>query len=359
MATTYRTDAGRGAARVSSEILDRLPPHNLDAEKGVLGSILLDPQMADDVAVVVRADDFYAEANQKLFAHLLAMHDEGGRIDATLLLERLTAAGDLELIGGAAYLAEVVHSVPHAANAVYYAEIVRDKATLRALIHASTEILRDAYEPTLDPREMLGRAEEMIFAVHDQRSTDQITTHPRPDGRGLRPHRRPHGRHGGGRRPHRLHRSRQSDRRPARLGIDRAGRPAQHGEDRPGHEYRRVRHHQVQGADVVREPGNGPARIGPADALLAGADRRQQVPQRIPFGRRPQEAGPGLGQAEHGPAVHRRHALPHLHRNRRLRPAAEAQTEPRAGGDRLPAIDPARTIPATSGRSRWPRWPGG
>jgi replicative DNA helicase len=131
--------------------------------------------MADDVAVVVRADDFYAEANQKLFAHLLAMHDEGGRIDATLLLERLTAAGDLELIGGAAYLADMVHSVPHAANAVYYAEIVRDKATLRALIHASTEILRDASEPTLDPREMLGRAEEMIFAVHDQRSTDQIT----------------------------------------------------------------------------------------------------------------------------------------------------------------------------------------
>ncbi len=174
MATSYRTDAGRGTARVSSEILDRLPPHNLDAEKGVLGSLLLDPQMADDVALVVRPDDFYAEANQKLLAHLLAMHDEGGRIDTTLLLERLGAAGDLELIGGAAYLAEVVHSVPHAANAVYYAEIVRDKATLRALIHASTEILRDAFEPSLEPREMVGRAEEMIFAVHDQRSTDQI-----------------------------------------------------------------------------------------------------------------------------------------------------------------------------------------
>ena len=101
---------------------------------------------------MIRADDFYADANQKLYAHLLAMHDEGKRIDATLLLERLTQAGDLEAIGGAAYLAEVVHSVPYAANAVYYAEIVRDKATLRALIHASTEILRDAYEPTLDPR---------------------------------------------------------------------------------------------------------------------------------------------------------------------------------------------------------------
>jgi replicative DNA helicase len=176
MSTAYRTDAGRTPARVSPEILDRLPPHNLDAEKGVLGSILLDPNLADDVALVLRPEDFYAEANEKLYGHLLAMHDEGHRIDSTLLMERLRSAGDLELIGGMAYLAEVAHSVPYASNAVYYAEIVRAKATLRSLIHASTEILRDAYEPTLDPRELVSRAEEQIFAVHDQRSTDQITT---------------------------------------------------------------------------------------------------------------------------------------------------------------------------------------
>ena len=176
MATAYRTDAGRTPARVSSEILDRLPPHNLDAEKGVLGSLLLDPNLCDDVALIVRADDFYADANQKLYGHLLAMHDAGSRIDTTLLLERLRTGGDLEAIGGTAYLAEVVHSVPYAANAVYYAEIVRAKATLRALIHASTEILRDAYEPTLDPQEMVGRAEQAIFAVHDERSTDQVIT---------------------------------------------------------------------------------------------------------------------------------------------------------------------------------------
>ncbi len=175
MATAYRTDQGRAPARVSSEILDRLPPHNLDAEKGVLGSLLLDPNLCDDVALVLRPDDFYADANQKLYGHLSAMHDEGSRIDATLLLERLRGAGDFEAVGGSAYLAEVVHSVPYAANAVYYAQIVRDKSTLRALIHASTEILRDAFEPTLDPREMLGRAEEKIFAVHDSRSTEQVT----------------------------------------------------------------------------------------------------------------------------------------------------------------------------------------
>jgi len=176
MATVYRTDAGRAQTRVGSEILDRLPPQNLDAEKGVLGSLLIDPNLCDDVALILRPDDFYAEANQKLYAHLLAMHESGGRIDATLLLERLRSEGDLEAIGGAAYLAEVAGAVPYAANAVYYAEIVRAKATLRSLIHASTEILRDAYEPTTDPRELVARSEEKIFAVHDQRNTDQVTS---------------------------------------------------------------------------------------------------------------------------------------------------------------------------------------
>lgn len=175
MSTSYRTDAGSQTAKVGSEILDRMPPHDLDAEKGVLGSILLDPELADDVALIVRPEDFYSEANEKLFRHLLDMHDGGGRIDTTLLLDRLRSAGDLERTGGAAYLAEIVHAVPYAANAVYYAEIVRAKSTLRSLIHASTEILRDAYEPTHDPREMVGRAEEMIFRVNDERSADQIT----------------------------------------------------------------------------------------------------------------------------------------------------------------------------------------
>ena len=175
MATSGRVDAGQPTGKVSSEILDRMPPQNLDAEKGVLGSVLLNPHMCDDVALLLRPEDFYADAHQKLFAHVLAMHDAGGRIDTTLLAERLRQAGDLEAAGGTAYLAEVLHSVPVAAHAVYYAKIVRDKAVLRDLIHASTEILRDAYDPTVEPREMVGKAEERVFAVHDRRSADQVT----------------------------------------------------------------------------------------------------------------------------------------------------------------------------------------
>jgi replicative DNA helicase len=175
MAGIERVDAPQSAGRASSEILDRLPPQNLDAERSVLGSLLLDPELCDDVLLIVRPDDLYADAHRKLFTHLVEMHNDGCRIDVTLLVERLQAAGDLEAIGGRAFLAEVAQSVAVASHAVRYAEIVRDKATLRGLIHASTEIIRDAYEPTLMPEELVGRAEEKIFAVHDQRSTSRIT----------------------------------------------------------------------------------------------------------------------------------------------------------------------------------------
>ncbi|MBN2475661.1 MAG: replicative DNA helicase [Pirellulales bacterium] len=167
--------AERPPSRVSSEILDRLPPQDLDAEKGVLGSLLLVPEMCDEVALIIRADDFYADANRKLFRHLMAMHEAGQRIDAVLLIDRLKRENDFQAIGGAAYLAEVAQSVPYAANATYYAKIVRNKATLRSLIHASTEILRDAYDATVDPVEILSQSEQKIFAIHDERSTDQVT----------------------------------------------------------------------------------------------------------------------------------------------------------------------------------------
>jgi len=176
MATTLRPDAPHHAGRVSSEILDRLPPQNLDAEKAVLGCLLLDSNLCDEIALILRPDDFYADAHVKLFRHLLAMHESGKRVDVMLLLEKLTQAGDLEAVGGADYLAEVAQSVPYASNAAHYARIVQEKASLRAVIHASTEILREAYDTTVEPKAIVERAEQKIFAVHDERTTDCVIT---------------------------------------------------------------------------------------------------------------------------------------------------------------------------------------
>ncbi len=175
MADSNGVERARAAPRVSSEILDRLPPQSLDAERGVVGSLLLDPQLCDEVALLLRSEDFYADANQRIYRHIFALHDEGKRVDITLLLERLKQAGEYEAIGGAAYLAEVAQSVPYAHNAPHYAQIVRDKATVRELIHAATEILRNAWDAGREPRQLVGDAEEKIFSVYDRRSSDRIT----------------------------------------------------------------------------------------------------------------------------------------------------------------------------------------
>jgi len=167
MATTTASDS-------RSEILDRQPPQSVDAERAVLGSILILPEVCDEVALHLRPEDFYDDAHQRLYRHMLAMHDAGRRVDLTLLIERLKNAGEFELIGGSAAIAEIAEAVPTAAHARYYAEVIRDKSMLRGLISVSTEILRDAYDESVEPREMIGRAEEKVFSVLDHHHKGEL-----------------------------------------------------------------------------------------------------------------------------------------------------------------------------------------
>jgi len=159
----------------SQASVDRQLPQNIDAEKAVLGSILLLPEVFDEVALLVRPRDFYDQASRRLYEHLLAMHDDGQQIDLMLLVERLRHSGHYEAIGGAAYLAEIGQQVSTAAHAEYYARIVADKSMLRALILAGTDILHDAYDPTSDTREMLGKAEERIFGILESRGRGEVS----------------------------------------------------------------------------------------------------------------------------------------------------------------------------------------
>ena len=260
---------------LTSQILDHTPPYDLEAETGVLGSVLLMPEVCDEVSLVLRADDFYDDAHRRLFAHMQDMHDAGSKIDVTLLVDRLKAAGEFELIGGAAYLFKISQSVPNAAHARYYARIVREKATLRSLIEASTEILRDAYEAQREPKQLLSEAEQRIFSILDSRGIGRGVVDPRNPARSHGPAgcpdaRRAHGR----RRRERLRRSGPADRRSAQLGIDRPGGPAQHGQDRLCHEHRRVRGAGVAGTRPVRQPGNVGHRTGGPAALFGGPGQR-------------------------------------------------------------------------------------
>jgi len=176
MSTTSRIDSARPSKSSPLEILDRQPPFNLEAEAGVLGSIILNPDVCDDVALILRSEDFYDDANRRIYTHMLDMHQQGRKVDLMLLVERLKSSGDLERVGGSAYLAQVFQSVPNYAHATYYAQIVREKATFRALIDAATEILRDAYHEESEAKQLLSQAEQRIFSILDSRSAGAVAS---------------------------------------------------------------------------------------------------------------------------------------------------------------------------------------
>jgi replicative DNA helicase len=173
--TTRRTD-GKRPLLPATDILDRQPPFDLQAEIGVLGSIVLLPDVLDDVVMILRPEDFYDDAHRKLYRQMCELHESSKKIDPTLLIDRLKAAGEFESIGGSGYLSKIINSVPNAAHATYYADIVREKSTLRSLITASTEILRDSYDETQEAKHLLGQAEQKIFSILDSRSDSAVQT---------------------------------------------------------------------------------------------------------------------------------------------------------------------------------------
>ncbi|HMO86091.1 MAG TPA: replicative DNA helicase [Lacipirellulaceae bacterium] len=171
--TTRRTDGSAGAGS-TEPIGGRSIPHSVEAEQAVIGSILLLPEAFDEVALIVRADDFYDDANRTIFQHLADMHDGGQRVDLMLLVERLKKSAQYEEVGGPAYLAEIGRAVSTAAHAEFYAKIVADKALLRSLIHASIDMQQLAYNPTLDSREIVSKAEERLFGLIEDRNSGRV-----------------------------------------------------------------------------------------------------------------------------------------------------------------------------------------
>jgi replicative DNA helicase len=155
---------------------DRLPPYNAEAERSVLGSILRNNPVMGDVVQVIQPDHFYADAHQKIFLAIKTLYEKGHPIDLITLAEQLKKEGQIEDVGGYAFLGELWEAAPTAANAVYYAEIVRDKAITRSLIHVSTEILRDAYDQAEPADDLLAGAERKILDIAEHGVTGQTIT---------------------------------------------------------------------------------------------------------------------------------------------------------------------------------------
>ncbi len=147
----------------------RTLPHNLEAERSVLGAILIDNQTFNVASAVIKGEAFFRDAHRRIFERMTDLAERSQPIDLVTLKEALERSGELEEVGGPAYIASLVDGVPRSTNIEYYAQIVREKATLRALIYSANKILSNAYEADQEADLILDDAESSIFAVADDR----------------------------------------------------------------------------------------------------------------------------------------------------------------------------------------------
>jgi replicative DNA helicase len=154
-------------AQVSSP--ERTLPHNLEAEKSVLGAILVHNEAFNHAAELIDSRDFFRDAHRRIFDRMVALSERGDAIDFVTLKEELARGGELDEVGGPAYIASLADGVPRSANVEYYAKIVKEKSTLRNLIHSANKILTEAYQGEDEPDLILDEAERAIFAIAEDR----------------------------------------------------------------------------------------------------------------------------------------------------------------------------------------------
>ncbi len=153
---------------------EKLPPQNLDAEKSLLGAVLISEDTISDVAEIVHADDFYDQANSQIFASFVSLYERHRPIDLLTVKADLEKKKKLKAVGGATYLAELTNYVPTAAHAKAYAELVSDTAVRRRLIKAASEISEKAYEENFGTVELLGDAEKTLFEASDRHLRNDV-----------------------------------------------------------------------------------------------------------------------------------------------------------------------------------------
>jgi replicative DNA helicase len=154
------------------EGFDRTPPHDLAAERSVLGGMLLSKDAISDVLETIRPGDHYRPAHQIIHEIILDLYGRGDPVDPVTVSDELSKRGELSRVGGAPYLHTLIASVPTAANAGYYARIVRERAVLRRLIEVGTRIVQLGYSGDGDADELVDRAESEIYNVTDRRISE-------------------------------------------------------------------------------------------------------------------------------------------------------------------------------------------
>ena len=152
----------------------RVPPHDLDAERAVIGAMLVSEAAVAAVAERLEARDFYSEVHRIIYGAMMRLYARGDPIDQLTLTNELRSVNEFERVGGRAYVFQIVESVPTAANAGRYAEIVRGKALLRAVIDVGSRITEDAFREPENVSEALDSAEQLIYGVSNQTLRDHL-----------------------------------------------------------------------------------------------------------------------------------------------------------------------------------------
>lgn len=164
-------------ARAELSPLDRAPPQNLEAEQAVLASMLLDNEVIHEVVQLLQPEAFFRDAHAKLYSAIVDLYNASQGVDIVILFDELRRRGQIDVTGNSEltteYVGQIIEATATAANAEFYARIVREKAVARRLIHASTEVLREAYEQAETADELLAHAEQRIFEIAQSRSVSE------------------------------------------------------------------------------------------------------------------------------------------------------------------------------------------
>ncbi|MBE6020131.1 MAG: replicative DNA helicase [Firmicutes bacterium] len=156
-------------------VVERIPPHNEDAEKAVLGASMMDKNALMDALDILRPDDFYKEAHKEIFSVLLELYKESEPVDILTVAEVLKKRKSLESVGGRAYLGMLTAAVISTANTVQYAKIIEEKSILRSLIQASSETVEEGYSAEKTAGEILEEAEQRVFSISQKRQRKGVS----------------------------------------------------------------------------------------------------------------------------------------------------------------------------------------
>jgi replicative DNA helicase len=171
--------ANFGADSARDQMLERPLPNSAEAERAILGAIMLDNALVTQAIEQLRPDDFYVPSHRRIFLAMVALFERGSEINQILIAEELRRDGEIESVGGLSFITNLMHGLPHFVNIGQFSKLVRGKSTLRQLVKACNKITSEALEEEDEPEIILDHAEQAIFALADER-TRQGFSHVKP-----------------------------------------------------------------------------------------------------------------------------------------------------------------------------------